>query len=53
VDEVSEVVTLQTADIEDTPDFGTGAATPYLLGLAKIKGRVKILLDINRVVQEV
>jgi purine-binding chemotaxis protein CheW len=52
VDGVSEVLTLQTADIEDTPDFGVGAATPYLLGLAKIKGRVKILLDINKVIKE-
>jgi len=52
VDGVSEVLTLQSADIEDTPDFGMGAATPYLLGLAKIKGKVKILLDINKVVQE-
>ena len=47
VDGVSEVITLQAADIEDTPDFGKGVATPYLLGMAKIKGRVKILLDIN------
>lgn len=47
VDGVSEVLTLQAADIEDTPDFGSGVATPYLLGMAKIKGKVKILLDIN------
>jgi purine-binding chemotaxis protein CheW len=52
VDEVSEVVTLQAADIEDTPDFGHGVATPYLLGLAKLKGKVKILLDINKVMSE-
>jgi purine-binding chemotaxis protein CheW len=52
VDGVSEVLTLQTADIEDTPDFGMGAATPYLLGLAKIKGKVKILLDITKVIRE-
>jgi purine-binding chemotaxis protein CheW len=49
VDEVSEVLTLQAGDIENTPDFGSGVAIPYLLGLAKIKGKVKILLDINRV----
>jgi len=49
VDAVSEVLTLQAADIEDTPDFGSGVATPYLLGMAKIKGKVKILLDINMV----
>ncbi len=32
VDAVSEVLTLQAGDIEDTPDFGSGVATPYLLG---------------------
>jgi len=52
VDGVSEVLNLQSADIEDTPDFGMGATTPYLLGLAKIRGKVKILLDINKVIQE-
>jgi len=49
VDGVAEVLTLQGDDIEDTPDFGRGVATPYLLGMAKIKGKVKILLDINKV----
>lgn len=48
VDAVSEVLTLQGSEIEDTPDFGSGVATPYLLGMAKIKGKVKILLDIDR-----
>jgi purine-binding chemotaxis protein CheW len=48
VDGVSEVLTLQASDIENTPDFGSGVAIPYLLGMAKIKGQVKILLDINR-----
>lgn len=50
VDEVSEVLTLQASDIEDTPDFGRGAAAPYILGMAKVKGKVKILLDINMVI---
>jgi purine-binding chemotaxis protein CheW len=49
VDKVSEVLAFQTADIEDTPDFGDGATTPYILGIAKTKGRMKILLDINMV----
>ena len=48
VDEVSEVLSLAAADIEDTPDFGRGVATPYLLGMAKTKGKVIVLLDINR-----
>src|SRR5580693_4357474 len=49
VDSVAEVLNISLADIEDTPNFGQGVATPYLLGMAKIKGRVKLLLDIDRV----
>jgi len=49
VDEVSEVVVLSPADIEDTPDFGSDIQTGYILGMAKIKGKVIILLDINEV----
>lgn len=49
VDTVSEVLNLAASDIEDTPDFGEGVETPYLLGMAKIKGKVKILLDIDHV----
>src|SRR6476659_8950870 len=47
VDEVSEVLTLQESDIQDTPDFGAGVETPYLLGMAKVRDRFKILLDID------
>ena len=49
VDGVAEVLNLVAGDIEDTPDFGQGVATPYLLGMAKIKGKVKILLEIDQV----
>jgi purine-binding chemotaxis protein CheW len=49
VDGVSEVLNLASTDIEDTPDFGEEATGHYLLGLAKVKGKVKILLDIDRV----
>jgi purine-binding chemotaxis protein CheW len=49
VDGVSEVLTLSASNIEDTPDFGRGVATPYILGMAKVKNKVKILLDINTV----
>jgi purine-binding chemotaxis protein CheW len=49
VDGVSEVLNLTAAEIEDTPDFGADAAGQYLLGLAKVKGKVKILLDIDQV----
>ncbi len=50
VDAVEEVVNLTGADIEPTPEFGTSVDTSYLLGLAKVKGQVKALLDIDRVV---
>jgi purine-binding chemotaxis protein CheW len=49
VDGVSEVLNLSGTEIEDTPDFGEGFAGGYLLGMAKVKGKVKILLDIDRV----
>jgi purine-binding chemotaxis protein CheW len=50
VDAVSEVLNLAAGDIEDTPDFGEGSsAASYLLGMAKVKGKVKILLDIDQV----
>jgi purine-binding chemotaxis protein CheW len=49
VDGVSEVVNLASSDIEDTPDFGGGGRLPYLLGMAKSKGKVRILLDIDQV----
>jgi purine-binding chemotaxis protein CheW len=49
VDEVNEVLNLQDSDIQDTPDFGRGVQMPYLLGMAKIRERVKILLDIDEV----
>jgi purine-binding chemotaxis protein CheW len=48
VDGVSEVLNIAAGDIEDTPDFGTGHGSAYLLGMAKIKGKVKILLDIDQ-----
>ncbi len=49
VDGVAEVLTLAPEDIVDTPDFGSGAESPYLLGMAKVKGKVKILVDIQLV----
>jgi len=49
VDGVSEVLNIQESEIEDTPDFGAEMTLPYIMGMAKIKGKVKILLDIDRV----
>ena len=49
VDSVSEVLNVKGDEIEDTPTFGTKLDTEYILGMAKMKGGVKILLDIDRV----
>ena len=49
VDSVSEVLNVTTAEIDETPEFGGQSRTDYLLGLAKVKGTVKILLDLDRV----
>jgi purine-binding chemotaxis protein CheW len=49
VDAVVEVMTLSGEDIEDAPDFGMDDSASYVMGMAKIKGKVKILLDIDRV----
>ncbi len=49
VDGVSEVLTLAAGDIEDAPNFGEGNETPFVLGIAKVKGAVKILLRIEDV----
>lgn len=53
VDGVSEVLTIQEAEIEDTPEFGGDMRVPYILGMAKVKGKVKILLDIDQVLTTV
>lgn len=50
VDSVEEVAQLTANEIEPTPEFGARVDTTYLLGLAKVKGAVKTLLDIDRVV---
>lgn len=49
VDSVSEVLNIKGEDIEDTPTFGDSLNTGYILGMAKMEGGVKILLDIDRV----
>ena len=49
VDAVCEVLNIKGEDIEDTPTFGTKLDTEYILGMAKMEGGVKILLDIDQV----
>jgi purine-binding chemotaxis protein CheW len=51
VDTVSEVLNIKSNDIEETPAFGTKLDTDYILGMAKMEGGVKILLDIDKVLR--
>ena len=49
VDHVSEVLTVGADEIEPTPEFGEEIETDYMRGIAKVRGQVKILLDLDRV----
>jgi len=49
VDGVSEVLNIQAAEIEEPPTFGEAMRMDFMRGIAKVKGTVKILLDIDRV----
>ena len=53
VDAVEEVANITTEDVEEAPDFGLRADTSYILGMAKIKGAVKTLLNIDRLLVDV
>ncbi|MEW6263762.1 MAG: chemotaxis protein CheW [Thermodesulfobacteriota bacterium] len=52
VDTVNEVMNILGQDIEDTPHFGASLKTDYIMCMAKTKGRVIIILDINRVLTD-
>lgn len=49
VDTVSEVLDVSGEDLEPAPHLGEGINTEIFLGMAKIKNKVKILLDIDKV----
>lgn len=49
VDAVAEVMNIKGSDIEDAPQFSGQLDTDYILGMAKMNGGVKILLDIDKV----
>ncbi len=52
VDSVSEVLDIGGADIENAPTFGSSVDIDYILGMAKAKGSVKILLNIEKVLTD-
>lgn len=49
VDTVSEVLDIAADHIEPPPQFGGQVHLEYILGMGKVKDKVKILLDIDRV----
>ena len=51
VDRVQEVLDIGGEDIEEAPQFGSSVNTDFILGMGKIGESVKILLDIDRVLE--
>ena len=49
IDEVREVLEIPAADIEETPEFGAGIDTEFIMGIAKTGKTVKMMLDISKV----
>ncbi len=49
VDSVSEVLNIGLEELEETPNFGIKVDTEYIMGMAKTKDRVIILLAIDQV----
>jgi len=49
IDEVKEVVDIRAENIEETPSFGENINIDFILGIGKIGDRLKILIDIDKV----
>ena len=52
VDALEEVYQINAEEIEPAPDFGKGAPTGYIQNMARIKGQVKALLNIDQIVHD-
>lgn len=49
VDMVSEVVSITSEEIEPPPEYGSKPDQNFILGIGKLKDRVVIIIDINRI----
>jgi purine-binding chemotaxis protein CheW len=49
VDKVSEVLEIAPGNIDPVPYFGIGIDTNFILGLGKSQSKVRILLNIDKV----
>ena len=52
VDAVNEVMEVAPGQIEDLPSIGSRVSTEFVTGVAKVEGKVCILLDIERSIEE-
>jgi purine-binding chemotaxis protein CheW len=52
VDRVSEVLEIPAESIEPPPAFGTSVESDFVVGMGKVGQAVKILLDIDRVMND-
>ncbi len=52
VDAAEEVLNIVDSDIEEAPDFGCKLSAAYISGMAKSKGSVKTILDIDKVIND-
>jgi purine-binding chemotaxis protein CheW len=50
VDGVSDVVTVDQAQVKPAPDLGSRAATEHIRGLMPVSDRMVVLLDIDRLI---
>ena len=48
---MARIMLLRRDNIQETPSFGASLNTDYILGMAKMEGGVKILLDIDKVLR--
>jgi purine-binding chemotaxis protein CheW len=51
VDRVLEVLEIVGENIEETPQFGSSVNTDFLLGMGKVGESIKILLDIDKILE--
>jgi purine-binding chemotaxis protein CheW len=49
VDEVAEVLDVGESEVDHAPEFGTSLSMDFILAVGIVKGGVKILLDIDKV----
>lgn len=52
VDKVSEVLNVQASELDPPPAMGAAVDTACLLGVGKSNGKVRLLLDIDRVLSK-